>query len=254
MLTPRTFLAVDLLIAAVLLGQPGCVSVTVHQQDGALALRAPGPGCLWRRGQRATLLSLLPQMFPTSVQTPQATGETAQAETQEQPRGQVWPGERDPASGAWRARASTKGRFRVGTDSGRETGTEGWLGRYEPHVWCPTAWSGVGRQGPEKWTGRHFMTGSKVEGRQHRAWLQTTLQSCSNRSSMVRAQRQTHRWSERTDSRKWSHTYRGRQPTTRGQDYSGERQLLQQTVLGKPGPLRQKNQTGLLSYKCHKRA
>lgn len=87
--TPHTFFAVDLLITAVLPGQPGRVSVTVYQQDGALALRAPGPGCLRQRGERATLWSLHLQTFPTSVQTPQDTGETAQGETQEQPRGQL---------------------------------------------------------------------------------------------------------------------------------------------------------------------
>ena len=77
--TPHTFLAVDLLIAAVLLGQPGCVSVTVHQQDGPLALRAPGPGCLRWRGERSALFPLLLQGSPASVQTPQGTGEATRA-------------------------------------------------------------------------------------------------------------------------------------------------------------------------------
>ena len=42
-----TFAVNHLIILAVHGGRFGLVSVTVHQQDGALPVGAPGPGPLW---------------------------------------------------------------------------------------------------------------------------------------------------------------------------------------------------------------
>lgn len=52
--------AVKLVVLVVHGGRVGVVSVTVHQQDGALPTGAPGPGRLWTQQRRAHLGTRVP--------------------------------------------------------------------------------------------------------------------------------------------------------------------------------------------------
>ena len=55
-------MAVKLLVLVVHGGRVGVVSVTVHQQDGALPSGAPGPGPLWTQQRQAGLGTRVPSL------------------------------------------------------------------------------------------------------------------------------------------------------------------------------------------------
>ena len=84
--------------------------------------------------------------------------------------------------------------------------------------------------------------------------IQDSLQSCSNKNSMALAQKLTHRAMEqnRKPRNKLTVIWSINLQQSKRQYPMGEKQSLQQMVLGKLESYIQKNESGPLSYTIHK--